>query len=750
MIEFACPGCTKTYEANLAFVGFETRCLRCGTVVRIPAKSGSPAAALANKGLPTKPRPSPNRPAPTPRPRPRLERVEDDIDFGAPIESNSNTATAMAVAPPRKTVRAEPAAPTQEPELKPAKSKKKVVIVGSVAGGVLLLATLGYAFSGGSPKPTPKQEPLPPQKQEEPVPTPPPPAPVARVYEPAPMPRAVRPPVENELTAAALLLEYGEAPAICDQKYAGRDLVVRGVFHQYRLGKVTLVATDEKSTPLMFTLLLPTELKPGELLSDPGLTPGQAVSLRGTYVVGCRFIEATVHTADSVANRAFLNQSVCIEGATIRAVNTPSGAVPFPSLVLEPPATDSKITVTCLFKVSELDDVMRLKPGSRIEVRGKCSGRSYTHVRLDNCGIVNPDNPPGPESLCVTSDSFFFDYESDLIAGTRVNLKNPATEIVSVTAEGLGHAYQVDPRTANAAFRNKAVQLSGIVKERHANTRMVVLQCGTDTTHSVAVLFSPAAYAAIPPEDKNLAVRGVCSGLAGGYVRIESAEYAETRTGADAMRTDIEYLPYRLGKEHIFNQIAPGRSKDSPVKRIAIRFAGDDLIQAVVLKAGTFPGTSLLKDPLPESKWYNAPNAKLAPILRRYRVRDGAVEIGQPYAMMGKEIQEFWEPVLKPGLKKGQSWSIRFPDGKMATYTVMDFTKSASGADQLELKRTLRDSLDPTRWEENGITYIRGVGEVRRIVSSRTERGEAIVMLESRMITDGSPEFTTPEIKSKP
>lgn len=757
MIEFACPGCTKTYEANRAFVGFETRCLRCGTAVQIPEKSGTAAAALSGVGLPANPKSNPNRPAPATRPAPRVARMESEVDFGPPLVSEAASEPAP---PKRRAVRAvaaesvvsepsvpSPAVTTDESKLK--KRKKQKVIGGSVGGGIAVVALLAFALSGsGKPKSTPAPEPSAPTKQETPPPPPPPPKP-RPVYEAAPMPRAVRPAVEYELTAAALLLEYGEGPAACDQKYAGRDLLVRGVFHQYRLGRVALVPSDEKGTPISFALLQPLELRPGELLTDPGLTPGQAVVLRGTYTVGCRFIEATVEASESVADRTFVGKAVCLEGAVIRGVNRPSGSVPFPSLVLEPPATDSKISVTCLFKLSELVEVMKLKTGMRIDISGRCSGRTYTAVRFDNCAILAPDGETSDQPLRTSAESFFHEFETDLLASPRVNLSNPATEILPVTAEGLGHSYQVDPRPANIAFRNKAVQVSGIVKERHANTRMLVLQCGTDTSFSVAAFFSPAAFATLP-EDRSIVVRGICSGLAGGYIRIESAEYAETKSGAEAARTHIEFLPYRLGKEHIIDQIAPGRTKDSPIKRSAIRFAGDDLIQVVALKVGMFPGTSLFKDPLPESKWYSSSGAKPAPQLRRYRVRDGVVEIGQPHFANGKDVQEFWEPVIKAGLKKGQSWSIRFPDSKIATYSVMDFTKDASGAEQLEIKRTLRDPLDPTRWEENGVTYLRGVGEVRRIVSYRTERGEALVVSESRLVTDGSPPLTAPELKAKP
>lgn len=757
MIEFMCPGCTRQLEANRAFAGFETRCLRCGTVVRIPSKSGDSAPVLQKAGLP-KPRRAPAASpvassATPPSPEPDFETA------------TVGTATLEAQPPRRRSLKTTIVVPEATieargeerpaPAVRSSRKRKQKVIGGSIGGLVTVAILIAISFLGKSPKKTQtvKNDPPAAPKREDPKPPvvekkPEEPKRVATVVrEQAPAPRAVRPPVEQELTAAALLLEYGEGPPACDLKYDGKDLLVRGIFHGYSLGKVTIVPNDERSTPLIFSLLPPADVRSGELLTNPGLTPGQPVVLRGTYRAGCRFTDATIELTDSPADRAYVGKSICLEGAVVRTINQPSGPVPFPSIVLEPHATDTKLTVTCYFKVSDLDELMRLKPGQKIDIRGRCSGRTYSSVRLDNCSIVTPQNTPGPEATRLAADVFFTEYEADLLPFDRINPKDPSLDLLPVTAEGLGHAYQVDPRAANLTYRNRPMQISGYVKEKHEKTRMVVLQCGTDSNYSVAAVFSPADYANLP-EERNLVLRGVCSGVSGGYIRIESAENADANSSS-VLRTEIDFLPYRLGKEYIVDQIVPGRQKDSPIKRMAIRFGGDDMIQVVLLKQGTFPGWSLQADPMPEPKW-SMYTPKQAAQLRRYRITDGVVEIGQPFfAGDKKEIQEFWEPVLKSGLKKGQSWSARFPDGKLATYTVMGFTKAEGKPDQLEIKRTLRDPKDPTRWEETGSTYARGIGEIRRIVSSRTDRSEAVVMSESRLVTDGTPP-PAPELKADP
>jgi hypothetical protein len=737
MIAFECPGCTKPLEANRAFAGFDTRCLRCGTLIRVPSKSGDEAETLARSGMP-KPRPS----APQSAPASGLE--------SEPIPSGNSAATSTLESPAlpkRRSLKAEVVpeeaadAPAPVVAAKPKWSKKKVVGA-SIGGFVVVGALAAFGLSGKSEKPAPKRADPPPtvqRKEEPPAPTPPPKnhePPPALALQVAPLPRALRPAVEGEMTAAAMLLEYGESPQATDLKYDGRDLLIRGVYQQHMLGKVTILPGDERTVPITFSLSPPSEIKGGDLLPDPGLKPGQPVVLRGTYRPGCRFTEATVELTDSPAQRAYAGKSVYLEGAIVRAVIAPTGSAPYPSLVLEPHATDSKISVTCCFKVSDLADVMKLKTGQKVDVRGRCSGRTFSAVRLDNCSLATPENAPGAEVIRLPANAFFTEYEADLLAAPRVNPRDPALELLPVTAEGLGHAYQVDPRSANITYRNKAVQLSGYVKERHAATRMLVLQCGTDTTFSVAAIFSPAAFDALTDE-KTLVIRGVCSGLVGGYVRIESAEYAEAAIGSAALRTDVEFLPYRLGKEYIVDQVAPGRGKESQIKRMAIRFNGNEQIHVIVQKSGTIPGNTLFRDPAPEPKW-NAYAAKFPPLGRHHRINDGVVEIGQPVVLGDKkEVTEFWEPVLKSGLKRGQSWSAKFPDGRVATYTVVGFTKLGD-ADQLDIKRVLRSPTDPTRWEETASSYVRGIGEIRRIVTNRNDHNESVVISESRLVSDGS------------
>ena len=114
-----------------------------------------------------------------------------------------------------------------------------------------------------------------------------------------------------------------------------------------------------------------------------------------------------------------------------------------------------------------------------------------------------------------------------------------------------------------------------------------------------------------------------------------------------------------------------------------------------------------------------------------------------------------------PGPCKDETWSGLTPDGRVARYKVVGFSRDAVGRSTVEILRELRnaptDSKDPKdpkgprdarRWEETTITYTHKVGEVRRVVVTRASTGSALVTLESRLVESESTGL--PELKKTP
>jgi len=783
MITFVCPGCNKSHNANRAFAGLDARCIRCGTLIRIPTASGgaealepagsapprpqSPAAPPNGNGHGPVKRRRPAADAPTGR-RTRPAPVEDDSDFAAddvppprrtprsgaiPTPPADEAEFAASGPPPnrlaRGPVRAEAAdtppapPPAPDPQIDPltlaaAKKKRQYKIIGGSVAGAVAIAVAIAVFSGDEKKPVPPPDYGPPPaeiivEQPKAVETP-------KVYEVAPPPRLVKPPVEYELNAAAFLQEYAEDPGLADLKYAGKGVLVRGVFHQSRSGAVVL-APDPAAPALTAQLAL----DPYGVVAAPDLFPGQPVAVRGTYAKGGQLVESEATAVEHPADKLYRDKPVYLTAAMVRAVNPPSAALPFPTVVLEPPATDSKVTVVCAFKVTDRDQLAKLKPGQRFDVRGLCSGRVYTTVRLENCASITPGlDAPGADAVEVSADQFHADYETDLLPGLRDQSLPP----IEVSAEGLASAFQLGTRAANATYRYKPVLLSGTVKERRPDTRSLVIEAGTANKYPILVKFAPDKYAAIP-EDKSLVVRGTCSGVVNGFVQIDSGVASEL--DPTAPKTTLDFLPYRSGKEHLYDVLQPGRTKDSPITRLSVRFTAEDLILVTPLKTGTYPGTSLFVPAPGEPKWTRdltklKPPQK--PQARNYRVLGNQVEIGQVVPGERGEPAQYWEPVLRAEVRKGQSWSAKTPDGKLATFTVLGFGRDAAGADTVEIKRTVRNPLDPSRWEESAMVYVRGLGEVRRVVTSHSATGDVILVSEQKYVETAAP--APAELKSGP
>jgi hypothetical protein len=257
-------------------------------------------------------------------------------------------------------------------------------------------------------------------------------------------------------------------------------------------------------------------------------------------------------------------------------------------------------------------------------------------------------------------------------------------------------------------------------------------------------VFAAAEYAKIPDEE-SLLIQGTCSGVWNrGYVRIDGS--VASIFGPATPRTELNYFPYREDQQHQVDTVQFGKSRSDPAQRYNIRFLKEDIIEVTQVRIGSFAGTSLFAGDAPPIRWTR--ESRSSPQITRYRARNGQIEIGQMVTKRGESTPElFWEPVLKAGLKVGQSWPARFPDGQLATYTVSSFGKDEAGRETVEIRRALRNPMQAATWEEAATTYARSVGQIKRIVTLHNEKGETTVVSESRLVRDGSaePELETPE-----
>jgi hypothetical protein len=741
MIRFICPGCNTPHDANETFTGLTARCIRCGATLQIPAENG-------------------------------IATLVDEDSLGT---TRGKTGT-------------------KEPDSAPIWKQRKAQIGAGV--GVVVLAAALYYFTSDDPPPeppppapkpaAPKKEEPPPKEEEPPPSFPEAPAPHRKVMGP--------------YTAARLMAERAADPTGFDRKYAGRLLLVRGVVTAAQTSGCTVGAIDDKGIPCQWlkpaptpplapqviTPKLPIAKTPDAKLPDPKSVPGapaakgsqkaadakqiagnlpqgkaepqppiapnpppklvvgQPVTVRGDYAGLLRLTDAEVVSTSCPGDEQLLNRDFQVTGIALPRV-MPKEFSRYAMLTLEPPTTDTPITLQCYFRLGQEESVGLVKPGQRVTIRGRCSGRVKGVVRFDNCTLVAPTDPPDQTFAEVSVERVFEAYEDDLRVNPRTDRSVPP---IRFAPERLAEAFEVNPVQAASDFQDKYVEITGRVVDRRPATRTIVFETGTNRQFQVTAAFIPSQFLLLP-DDRVITIRGVCTGVGGrAYVQVESAEYVDP-DGPDAPRTVADYLPLRATRPLFFHHLTPAKATDNPIQRIRLTYLDPDLIQTTPVLVGTFPGTSLFGSDGHRPRWTVDLTKQNPPTtLTKYRVRDGYIEIQQ--AAQGTNVAPWWDPVFRIGRKRGDFWSAESGDGRLVRYTINGFTKDETGKDQVEIGRLLTHTKDPNKREETTIVYTLGVGEVRRTIRSLTPTGRMVVVAETQLAGPDAPiEIESPMLKKK-
>jgi hypothetical protein len=596
------------------------------------------------------------------------------------------------------------------------------------AGASVVVIALGiYLLTAGKPKPVvappvavapPQPAPAPPPKKVE-VPPPPPPPPLPE----APPPRLR---VHAEFNVAQLQVEHAADPAGFDQHHAGKTFLLRGVC--VRVGNGAVVLGDSSDDAGVSCALSP---------DGAGTVPqpGQPVTVRGTYSADLRLTDCAVLKTTAPADDEYRYREVQLTGVVERASPTDEQDR-VPVVVLEPPGTEYRASVRCVCQPSQVQRVQELRPGQPVMIRGRCVGRSFRTVRLENCVVVQPADVPDPRSITVTSEQFFADYDVDLRVAGRPDLVTPP---VSITAESLVAAFEADPKQANATFRFKRVEVTGTVVGRNPAVRAVAFWNGAGRRYQVVAAFTSAGFEAVLPDDATLTIRGICAGTwAKGFIRIDNAEVFDPDAGNPAARTVVGFLPFRRGHELFYDQLFPGKTKDHPIQRWSVKFADPDQIQATLVRTGTFSGPSLFAEPIGRPRWGKDLSKRNTPQVTRYRLSGGGVELCHPLPPGPSTVKPWWDPVLKPGRRRGQSWSLDVPGIGSVRYTVVGFSKDPLGRAQVEIRRVVKHADNPNQWEEESIVYVHDVGEVRRSSYVESETAPPVLISEMRLVDEPS------------
>ncbi len=587
-------------------------------------------------------------------------------------------------------------------------------------------------------------------------------------------------------TAARLLLEHSDDAAAFEGKYRGQRFLVQGTCLSAGGENLLLAETVRGNVgqePRRIVCKLPRPREDEKSLAGvlvptwPKLQPGQPVAVRGTYLgwvsgndepgslqLGdCAIVQTT-----SPADSAYSGKELELTGIVRQFIPmTDESPVRFSTLVIEPPTTDSPITVRCLFRQADQDGLAKLQTGTPVAVRGICGGRSFGIVALHNCVLVTAQSPPATTKLIrVSAEQLFTAYEADLLPGERPSLE---TQPIPVSSVHIAERFALDPQQANAEYRFKFVEVTGRVIERLAESRTLVLETGTNHKLLLAVVFTPKQFAKLnlselKPADPPFTLRGVCVGIgsvavkkriAGSEdedskaVRIENAFSLKEQTRDTVAEIVGEFFPTKTGHELTYDILTVNRPKDNPLLRLHVRCAEAERFVATPLRSGSWPAATLFAEQPLSPKWLrDLTKQKTTPQITQHRLTEGTIETRDVPAPPNQP-SSWWDPVLKLGVKKGESWSSERPDGRIVTYTVESFASDALKRPVVEIRRVMKHPKEPAVWEESRIVYTLGVGETRRVVSTHSANGQAFTMMEMRLV-DAATDAKEPEKKEPP
>ena len=767
MIPFTCPGCRTAHTANEAFAGMRAKCIRCGTTLFVP---GGPdedeerdiddlaAERVGDAG-----------------PRSRTDdspRVDGDHLEGpehAPYEEGDP----------------EYAGGVESPL--PASRNKAPLKIAAAVVALLLVGAVGYFGFVRTPTPPPAKRAAPEPVDDEPA------APaVAEVYEfvgpPEPPPPPALPTIK--IDAERLAEELLRDPADANARYAGRVLEVCGECEAFQAGALRFRATaPEARLAVALPQYLPKfrdeEGRALDLAAGPALLgghfahfaapptlvplPGRPATVRGTYRADGALYRAHVLGVSAPADAAYLGRTLTVTGKVAAAEDGDHGAT---RVALAKRSSTGTVEVACLLTKSASAG-LRLKVGDALAVTGTCGGRTNYAVVLDNCAVT----AAGGTNLALTAHKLAADYEEDL---QRYPAIDPDAPPVKVTAEELADAYRADLPAANARFEHKVLEVTGTILSFDARARSLHLELPTDAAVQVRLNFEPADFAAIPAGERRLSFRAEFRGALRGQrvVTLTDCRYFDA-DAADpkVQRLTADYFPLRAGRqwdvvrvtypepppvrapkprpsdpktpEGLPAALVPGKPKPFPAQRLQYRLKPDGLLLVGQLQLGTFAGPSLFDPSAPAVKWVGKsvkPDVAPAKLVEAFRLRASELmlEQGVPTANANADPEAAvtppdpkdqgltWHAVLPLNARVGRSREAKPAPGVLLTTTVESFFRDADGRDAVRVVGVLTSEQARGARTETATVYVRGVGEVSRVVTSK-DATRSRVVLEQRI-----------------
>jgi hypothetical protein len=610
-------------------------------------------------------------------------------------------------------------------------NKKRTIIIAGAAVAALLVLGGGYMIFKKTPKKTVK--PPRPQTQKDKDKDKPKPPPKEK---PKVEPPKTKPPPEFIISAPRLAVALAADRAATDKLYKDRRILVSGLFggiEKTKPGK-NPVKESGGAFALFITAKAPVkcDMLAGVLApttkSLSALARGAPFSVQGIYGEG-GVLKQVEHLEQVVppADQKYRGKPLEVTGTVVEITR----AGEYPAIRLEG-ETNSACKILCVFRKDDEADVNTVRKGMTITVRGDCQGRinekeSANVVRLDTCQFLDTTGPVGSVPR-VTAFALARDYDEDL-RGYFVPSRNQEERVDKpLTVTELSQEWKANKSNMDK-YHYKILTVSGRFggKGKDKDPVVVLESDRTDQPLKVAARFPSTTFdnLDLPPVFR---LRGFCTALEGNQLRLDNCEVEEKYLKSSVPRLTADYFPHQPGAVLVYDLyfLPPAVSANKPNLLRQVWYQGNGgLTQTVNTHTGKLPPD--VKDLFQVKE--NWADTKLAPALKakfkvkqnpirlpgpvyEYKASPGMIEFGQRALVGPGKMAANLAPVLKLGVKVGESWVLK---GKSMTrtYTLMYFN-TYQGRPSAVIREIVDTPLATIQRNEIEHVYAQGIGEVER------------------------------------
>jgi hypothetical protein len=473
-------------------------------------------------------------------------------------------------------------------------------------------------------------------------------------------------------------------------------------------------------------------------------------------VVGDFFLQdAEILPPSPPADEVYLGKEIEISGH-VAAVLPAGNNLEYPTLKLER-NTDGLVDNHCLFPKSDEAELKKLTPGAFVTISATCSGRGLRgkeyYVRFDNCRLIYTTAPTSPEVHRLLVTQVLKDYEEDLRTALPVSDLDPNPKTLLATQ--LAKEFKQDSKAFEKNYRNKIIVVAGKLSGK--GDRIVTLDTGlTDNPLKIECRFTRQAFQQLG-DRQDLTIRGLCNGVtAAQTLRLDNCESLDPAAKVELVRLTADFLPSKPGLTLVYDQASlPVESKGPPLafRKVCI-WLERGIMERTITHAGRLQRNVNLSEADAFKDWMTLKTttkySQAEPPLH-YRIYGGFIEIGTESIGLEGQKNVAFEPAIKLGANKGETWewsrgTIRHVC-KLVDFKQVDGISRQALAQMAPTPRdtaTIRESITdlkrPAAYTEIRHVYAKDMGEVEREEATRLPSGQMKIISLMRLAAQGDQE----------